>query len=69
MTDRDLYAETIAGLIEYYGGHTTVARILNVTVQDLERWCEGKARPPTDIFLRVIDLKEQQKPRVAAKRR
>lgn len=55
VTDKDLYAGTIAGLLDYYG-HAQLARILDVPLEDLYRWIEGKARPPTGTFLRIIDL-------------
>jgi hypothetical protein len=56
VTDKDLYAGTIASLVDYFGGCETLALILNVQVDDLCRWAEGKARPPTDVFLKIIDL-------------
>jgi hypothetical protein len=55
VTDKDQYtATTIAELVDYFGGYATVARILNVTVEDLHRWSEGKARPPAHVFVRLI---------------
>lgn len=55
MTDKDLYAATIATLVDDYG-EVHLARILNVAVADLHRWREGKARPPCDVFFRIINL-------------
>jgi hypothetical protein len=51
-----MYASTISSLVEYYEGYETLAVILNVKVDDLHRWAEGKARPPVDVFLRIVDL-------------
>lgn len=56
MTDRELYASTISSLVDYFDGYPMLAVILNVNVEDLRRWAEGKARPPSDVFLRMIDL-------------
>jgi hypothetical protein len=53
--DRELYMQTIAAVISYYG-YTHLARILNVKVEDLRRWATGERRPPTHVFLRIIDL-------------
>ena len=54
MTDKDPYsANTIAGLVDYFGGDATVALILNVTVEDVRRWSEGKAQPPAHVLLRL----------------
>ena len=55
-TDRDLYTEVIGSLVDYLGGYQTLALILNVQVNDLCRWAEGKGRPPTDVFLKMVDL-------------
>lgn len=56
VTDKELYAQTIADLVEYFDGYTTLARVLNVKVDDLHRWSEGRARPPADVFFRMINL-------------
>jgi predicted transcriptional regulator len=55
-TDRKLYARTISSAVEYFEGYGTLAVILNVSVDDLRRWAEGRSRPPVDVFLRIIDL-------------
>jgi hypothetical protein len=57
-TDRSLYARATADVIDYYG-YTHLARILNVRVDDLHRWSAGESRPPTAIFLQIIDLKNE----------
>jgi hypothetical protein len=58
VTDRDLYVRTISDVIDYYGD-TQVALTLNVRTDDLQRWLAGKSRPPTDVFLRIIELKSK----------
>jgi hypothetical protein len=58
MPDRHPYAATICGLIDYFGGYETVARILNVTVAELEGWAAGRAKPPTEAFLRLINKRQ-----------
>ena len=57
VTDKELYAGTIAGLMDYFGP-AHLAGILNVTVDDLYRWAQGKARPPIDVFFRMLNLIE-----------
>lgn len=57
--DRAPYASRISSLVEYFEGYETLAVILNVNVDDLRRWAEGKSRPPVDVFLRIADLAEQ----------
>jgi hypothetical protein len=55
VTDKQIYAETICGLMDYYG-ERQLARILNVTVVDLYRWSSSKSRSPSEILIRLIDL-------------
>ena len=54
--DRELYSSTISSAVEYFEGYGMLAVILNVGVEDLRRWAEGKSRPPVDVFLRIVDL-------------
>jgi hypothetical protein len=60
VTDRNLYTETICGLMDYYG-EKELARILNVTVVDLYRWSSGNRRPPSEVFFRIINLSNAAK--------
>jgi hypothetical protein len=57
MAEREINAATISGLVDYFGGYENLALILNVSVDDLRRWSEGKARPPAHIFFRFMDVK------------
>lgn len=54
--DRELYTRTITSLVDSFEGYGTLALILNVKVEELRRWAEGRSRPPTDVFLRMVDL-------------
>jgi len=54
--DKELYASTISNVVEYFEGYATLAVILNVNVEDLRQWAEGKSRPPIDVFLRIADF-------------
>ena len=60
VTDRNLYVDTISDVVEYYG-YRRLALILDVKLDDLDGWSEGKSRPPTDVFLRIIELKRKVK--------
>lgn len=68
MSDREMYASTIFRLVDYFGGYERVALILKVNVDDLERWAEGRARPPTHVFLRLVDMKDSPPAAQAAAR-
>jgi hypothetical protein len=58
--DRDLYVSTITDVIDHYG-YTQLALYLNVGIDDLDRWVAGEDRPPTDVFLRILELKSEVK--------
>ena len=47
----------INSLVEYFGGYEMLARILNVRVDDLRAWAEGRVRPPRDISFKLLQLK------------
>lgn len=47
----------ISALVEYFGGYEMLARILNVTVEDLRRWADGQGRPPSEVFSRLAELR------------
>ena len=54
--DRELYISTISRVVDYFEGYETVALILNVNVEELRRWADGRSRPPSDVFLRIVEL-------------
>lgn len=54
--DRELYTSTISSVVDYFEGYETLALILNVHVDDLRRWADGRSRPPTEVFFRIMDL-------------
>jgi hypothetical protein len=56
VLDNEFFSATILQLIEYYG-IVDLALMLDVHVEDLYQWAEGRARPPAEVFLRVIDLR------------
>jgi hypothetical protein len=58
VTDRDLYIRAITDVIDHYG-YTHLALTLNVSIDDIDCWLAGERRPPTDVFLRIIELKAE----------
>jgi hypothetical protein len=38
------------------GGEATLARALRVTPEQVHGWVAGDVYPPTDVYLRVLDL-------------
>ena len=53
--DREPHA-TISSAVEFFEGYGTLAVILNVDVDHLRRWAEGKSYPPADVLLRIVNL-------------
>jgi hypothetical protein len=54
--DNEFFSATILQLVDYYG-IVDLALMLDVDAEDLYQWAEGKARPPAEVFLRLIDLR------------
>jgi len=54
--DKETYASTISSAVEFFEGYGTLAVILNVSVDDLHRWVEGKSYPPAEVLRRIADL-------------
>lgn len=38
------------------GGHERLAKVLLVPVSEIDSWIADKARPPRELFLRVVDI-------------
>ena len=56
VLDNQFFSATILQLIDYYGV-VDLSRMLDVETEDLFLWAEGKGRPPPEVFLRIIDLR------------
>jgi hypothetical protein len=55
FTDRDFYKSVLAGALDDFGVEP-LAAILNVSAVELRSWAQGRARPPAQVVLQVIDL-------------
>ena len=64
--ERASYAATISSAVEFFEGYGTLAVILNVNVDDLRRWAEGKTYPPADVLQRILKLTRFQRAAAAA---
>jgi len=51
-----VYSRTLQKAAELLGGRKKLARVLRVPVNDLESWIADEAKPPLNVFLRVVDL-------------
>jgi hypothetical protein len=51
-----VYSRTLQKAADLLGGRNKLARMLRVPMKDLEAWIADEAKPPLNVFLRVVDL-------------
>lgn len=51
-----VYSRTLQKAADLTGGRKKLARVLRVPINDLEAWIADEAKPPLNVFLRVVDL-------------
>ena len=51
-----VYSRALGRAAELLGGREKLAKVLQVPAADLDSWIADRAKPPRDIFLRVVDL-------------
>lgn len=51
-----VYSRTLQRAAEVLGGKSKLREVLRVPLRELDRWMVGAERPPTDIFLKAVDL-------------
>ncbi|HSA68548.1 MAG TPA: GAF domain-containing protein [Burkholderiales bacterium] len=51
-----VYSRTLQRAAEVLGGKSKLREVLRVPLRELDRWMAGAERPPTDIFLKAVDL-------------
>lgn len=64
--EKETYATSISSAVEFFEGYGTLAVILNVNVDDLRRWADGKSYPPADVLLRIVNLRRPDRLRSVA---
>jgi hypothetical protein len=47
---------TLRRAVAICGGAAALAKALDVSVGQLSYWLDGKLHPPTDIYIRALDL-------------
>lgn len=53
---RTVYVDALARAAEVLGGAEALRAYLDVPMNALVLWIQGFARPPDDVFLRVVEL-------------
>ena len=51
-----VYSRALLRAAELVGGRDKLARVLRVPLSELDKWIAGEAKPPREVFLRVVDL-------------
>jgi hypothetical protein len=51
-----VYSRALLKAAELVGGRDRLAKILQVPRADIDRWIADEAKPPREIFLRIVDL-------------
>jgi len=51
-----VYSRALLRAVELLGGRDKLAKVLRVPEDEIERWIGGDAKPPREVFLRVVDV-------------
>ena len=51
-----MYSRALLRAAELVGGREKLANVLRVPMGELDKWIGGEAKPPRELFLRVVDL-------------
>lgn len=56
VTAASVYSRALLKAAELLGGRDQLARILQVPGAEIDRWIADEAKPPREMFLRVVDI-------------
>ena len=51
-----VYSRALLRAVELLGGRDKLARVLRAPKDELDKWIAGDAKPPRELFLRVVDI-------------
>lgn len=51
-----VYSRALQKAAELVGGREKLAELLRVAKTEIDRWIADQAKPPREIFLRIVDL-------------
>jgi len=51
-----VYSRAIQKAADLLGGRDRLAKVLLVPIADIDKWIADKAKPPREVFLRVVDI-------------
>jgi len=53
---QSVYARALRRAADILGGKDTLRAALHVPMHSLEQWLDGRSEPPTDVFLKAVDI-------------
>ena len=51
-----IYSRAVTKAAELLGGRAELGRVLQTPVAEIDRWITEEAKPPREMFLRVVDI-------------
>ena len=51
-----VYSRALSRAAQLVGGRDELARVLQVSTTELDKWIADQAKPPREVFLRIVDL-------------
>ena len=51
-----VYSRALSRAADLVGGRDKLAEVLQVPTTDLDKWIADQAKPPREVFLRIVDL-------------
>ena len=69
MDDRDVYRDTLCYALAIAGGERELARLLKVTVRQVESWLGGADSIPERVFQAALDVVIASSPRAIVRSR
>jgi len=64
-----LYARCTKRAAELLGGYAELGAYLSISPVILKRWAQGLATPPSDVFLKIIDIVLSDGPPAGARKK
>ena len=51
-----VYSRALTRAAQLLGGRDKLAKVLQVSTTELDKWIADRAKPPREVFLRIVDL-------------
>ncbi|MBV9191536.1 MAG: hypothetical protein JO292_07680 [Betaproteobacteria bacterium] len=51
-----VYSRALSRAADLVGGRGKLAKVLQVSTTEIDKWIADQAKPPREVFLRIVDL-------------